>query len=139
MAEVTIAPVIITDAVIKFGGVAGDDYAAAVNSVTITPSSSTTNYKGLKKNVHTFPVFDGWVMAVNFAQDWVNPDSLSHYLFANRGEKVEAVVEPQSGEGTRWTLDVWLAPGVVGGTRDGVMTSDASFGVDGDPVPTAIV
>lgn len=138
MAEVVVSPIILNDAVITFG-VGGDDYAAAVNTITITNNRSVVVYKGLKKNTHSFSVDDGWTATVNFAQDWANADSLANYLYEHRGETVPATLEPTSGVGKRWSFDAVLPGGTIGGGRDAVMTTDVTIGVDGEPIPSDIV
>jgi hypothetical protein len=98
-------------------------------------------WKGLKPtSVHAFPVAPTFTLDLEYAQDWDGTTSLSRYLWDHQGEVISGVIlEPASGEGTRWTFDMIVATGAVGGAVDTVATSSVSLGISGKPVPTAIV
>lgn len=138
MAEIAVQPVILQDMVVKIGA---DDFAAAVSSAIITPAGSIVTWKGLKpESVHAFPVAPTFTLDLEYAQDWAGTTSLSRYLWDHQGEVIEDVVlEPESGVGTRWTFDMIVATGAVGGAVDTVGTASVSLGISGRPVPSAIV
>lgn len=137
MAEIAVQPIVLKDMVLSLGT---DDYAAAVSSATLTPAGGTTTWKGLKQEASfTFPQSSTWTLDLEYAQDWADATSLSRYLFDNAGETVAAILEPASGVGTRWTFDVIIVEGAVGGAVDTVGTASVSLGVSGRPVPSAIV
>jgi len=138
MAEIDVTPIVLKDMVLQLGT---DDFAAAVSTATLTPTASLVRWKGLKPDSkHSFPTSAEWALALAYAQDWAAAgDSLSRYLFDHEGETVPAVLEPQSGVGTRWTFDVVITPGAVGGAVDTVGEAEVELGVTGKPVPSAIV
>lgn len=138
MAEIDVQPIVLKDMVLKIGA---DDFAAAVSSAIITPAGGLVTWKGLKPtSVHSFPIAPTFTLDLEYAQDWAGTTSLSRYLWDHQGEKIEDVVlEPESGVGTRWTFDMLVATGAVGGAVDTVGTATVSAGISGIPVPTAIV
>lgn len=138
MAEIAVQPIVLKDMVLSLGT---DDFAAAVASAILTPSASLVTFKGLKPSAKfTFPASAEWTLELEYAQDWAAAgNSLSRHLFDNEGEVEEAVLEPQSGVGTRWTFDVIITPGAVGGAVDTVGTATVTLGVSGRPVPSTIV
>jgi hypothetical protein len=144
MSVVAVEPIILQESVLKIASTpagdpdAGDDFAAALNSIRINPTASTVTYKGLKRNVHTFPTLPEWTAVLNYAQDWATGTTLSRFLFDHMGEKLPAIVEPVDGEGTSWELTLVITPGAIGGDVDAVMTAEVTLGVDGAPVPVAI-
>ena len=135
MPTVDVTPIVLRDMVLSLDG---NDYAAAASSITLTPNTPMVTYKGLKGNVHTFPGTTEWTVVVDFAQDHASAASLTMYLFDNAGQTVPAIIEPQTGEGERWTLNVILTPGAVGGAVDSVASSQVTLGVDGQPAHAPI-
>lgn len=137
MAEVGVQPLVLKDVVLNIGT---DDFAAAISSAVLTPAASIVTWKGLKpSSVHSFPTAATWTGDFEYAQDWSDPDSFSMYLYEHEGETIEGVtLEPQSGVGHRWTFDLIIVPGQVGGAVDTVGTATVSLGITGKPVPTLI-
>lgn len=134
-------PFIMKNAIVAFGdpATADEDFAAAVSSAVLTPSSGITPYKGLKPTaVFTFPQAVTYTLDLTFAQDWASAESLSRYLFEHVGETVPATlnVDDKATGSTSWALDVAIVPGSVGGPVDSVAESTVSLGVVGQPVPT---
>lgn len=138
MAEQAVTPFIMRNAIVQLGT---DDFAAAVSSATLTPSAGTVPFKGLKPTaVFTYPQAVTFELALEFAQDWADPASLSWYLWTNQGLTVPAVLNPDDAtEGTTsWALNVAIVPGSVGGPVDSVAVTTVSLGVVGQPVPTNV-
>lgn len=141
MPEVEVKPFIMRNAVVEFGL---DDFAKAVSSATLTPSSGTTDFTGLKPSaVFTFPQATKYTLDLEFAQDWSSETSLSRYLFDHIGEVVDAVINPDdqtaAGEAhTSWAVQVAITPGAIGGPVDSVAVSTVSLGCVGQPVPTFV-
>lgn len=136
MAEIPVSPFVLQDCVLT---IEEDDFAAAASSIEIAPSSSSTNFKGLKKgSSFTFPGSATWAANLGFAQDWDNPDSLSNYLFDHEGETKQAHFEPVSG-GQGFDVKIIITPGTIGGAVDAVGTSTVALGVQGKPTKTAPV
>jgi len=132
MAEIAVTPIILKDCIVEIDD---DDFAAAVSSAVLTPTSSAVVFKGLKPSaVFTDVTAATWVLALTFAQDWVTAGSLSLYLFENEGETVAAVIKPQSGVGPSFSVDIVITPGAIGGAVDTVATATINLGVSGRPV-----
>lgn len=138
MATQEVTPFVMQDCVLS---IPTDDYAAAISSAQLTPTSSIVLFKGLKPtSKHSFPTDPTWTCDLTYAQDWSDPDSLSRYLLDHKGETIEnCILEPTSGVGTRFTFDLIVTPGAVGGAVDTVAVATVSLGISGDPVPTTIV
>lgn len=126
MAEIDVNPFLLADFILS---VDGDDYAAASSTIELAPSTTVVTFKGLKPtSIHKRAVTD-WTCNLTFAQDWVNTDSLSNFLFAHQGETVEAcTVKPQSGVGPSFTVDLSIAAGSIGGAVDSTAVSTVALG-----------
>lgn len=140
MPVVEVRPFIMRNAVVSFDA---DDFAKAVSTATLTPSSGTTDFKGLKPTaVFTFPQATTWVLELTYSQDWSASTSLSRFLFDHAGETLDFELNPDDqGTGatvgsTVWSGTVAIAPGAVGGDVDSVATATVSLGIVGAPVPT---
>lgn len=137
MATIAVTPIVLKDCIVS---IEDDDYAAAVSAVTITPSSSTVIFKGLKPGaVFTDVTEASWTLGLTFAQDWVAAGSLSRYLFDNEGLVKSAVIKPQSGIGPSFSVEIVITPGAIGGQVDQPATATVTLGVQGKPtlVPAA--
>lgn len=142
MAIISPVPFVMRNVILTLGS-PGDDFAKAVSSATLTPSSGTAEFKGLKPDaVYTYSQAVTWTLDLEYAQDWAATTatgSLSRYLFANQGTNVAATLNANdvaAGGETLWTMTVSIAPGAVGGAVDDVATASVSLGVVGAPVPT---
>lgn len=130
-----LAPLLMKEAVLSLGS---DDFAAAVSSMTLTPSSSTVSFKGLKPTAtYTDVTAPTWTCDVTFVQDWSTNTSLSYYLWTHQGETVNATFTPKAG-GRSWTVKLVITPGAIGGAIDGFAEATVSLGVSGQPVPSVI-
>jgi hypothetical protein len=126
MVEINPAAYAMQEAVLILGPT--DDYAGSVSKVELTPTTSQSVFKGLKKAVRV-PVSGGtdWTLDFTAAQDWETEDSLSNYMFEHAGESVAYSLEPIDG-GTAFTGTVICAPGKAGGTQGSdAATSDYSL------------
>jgi len=134
MSVIAVEPIFMQDALVELG-TGSDDYAAAVSSVTLTPSTGTSTWKGLKPGaVFTFAQKPTWTLDLNYAQDWASATSLSTYLHDHEGETVPFTVQPQEGDDwDSFTGQVILVPGPIGGGVDGVGEATVSMGVLGKP------
>lgn len=132
MATVTPSPLLMKDATLTIGT---DEFAGAVSSVALTPSTSVVTFKGLNPDAtFTDVTAPTWTCDLTYAQDWDSTNSLSMYLFENAGETVEAVFAPKAG-GRSWTVNIIITPGAVGGAVDSFATATVSLGVKGQPTP----
>ena len=134
MTAIAVQPIVLKDVDLK---IEADNYEAHVSAVTINPTTATVRWKGLTPAA-TFSdsTAPEWTANIEYAQDWVTDNSLSFYLFEHQGETVTAVFMPKKGSGLpKWTLDLVIAPGPIGGTVDQYMTGSVALGVSGQPVP----
>jgi len=130
MAVIAVTPIVLTDVTLK---IAASNYEAHVSSVELTPSPSTTTWKGLTPaSVFTFAGASTWVAALTFAQDWATTNSLSAYLFDNEGQSVVMDFYPKSG-GQGFRATVSIVSGSIGGAVDSVAVATVSLPVSGKP------
>jgi len=117
--------------------IAATGYEAEVSSATLTPSTSSAQWKGLTPEaVFTQTSATVWTLDLTLAQDWDDPDSLGLYLFEHEGEEVAMTFAPKVGGGG-FTANVILTAGAIGGAVDGFAESTVSLPVQGRPVFTA--
>lgn len=130
-------PIVLQDMVLTIGS----DVAAEVSTATIQPNPTIVKWKGLKPGSQFTGAGDhDYDLVLEVAQEWDDPLSLSNYLWENDGETIpDCVLEPQSGVGQRWTFDLFIIPGSVGGQVDTVGTSQVTLGIIGKPVKSTIV
>jgi hypothetical protein len=113
--------------------VAGDDFAASVSSVTLTPSVSTVSFKGLKAtSVHTETTSPTWTLDLAAAQD-ESDEGLQSHLWEGQGTSEDWTFTPKSG-GRPWTVTVVLSPTAIGGAVDAYANFTVSLGVSGQPI-----
>jgi hypothetical protein len=129
-------PIVLKDMVLNIG----TDVAAEVSSATLQPNPTIVKWKGLKPGSQFTGAGDhDYDLVLEVAQDWQDAGSLSNYLWDNDGETIaDCVLEPQSGVGVRWTFDLFIIPGAVGGAVDTVGTSQVTLGIIGKPVKSDI-
>lgn len=138
MADIEVRPFIMRNAIIQFDA---DDFAKAISSAAITPSTGTADFKGLKPTaVFTFPQATTYTLDLTYAQDWSAATSLSRFLYDHAGETLPFTlnaddVDPTIGS-TSWAGTVAIAPGLIGGDVDSVAVATVSLGCIGAPVPT---
>lgn len=133
MGTVIPVPLYMSNATLKIGA---DNYEAAVNSVTVTPNTSTAVFKGLTPTaIYKASDAPDWTAEVQFVQDWETPGSLSNYLLAHAGETVAAEFVPDVG-GASVDLSIVLAPPSIGGAVGAFSTTTVQMGVNGQPVVT---
>jgi len=145
MAVIEVRPFIMRNAIITFGE-PGDDFAKAVSSAVLTPSTGSSEFKGLKPSaVFTFPQATLYTLDLSYAQDWASEVSLSRYLWDHKGEQVPFTVNPDDQAGvtpavgsTSWSGTVALTSGGIGGDVDSVAVTTVSLGVIGEPELTYI-
>ena len=133
MTAIANKPYVFKDGTVKLGT---DNYESAVSSFTLTPTSSTLTFNAITPagafSDNTTPT---WVAAIGYAQDWETPNSLSQYLMDHAGETQTLVFEPKAG-GVKFTQDVILVPGPIGGAGNTIQEATVNLGVVGQPVPT---
>lgn len=134
MPVIPVKPRVFKNYMLKIGA---DSYEKAVNSVTLTPSSSTVTFKGgTPEAVFTDQTAPTWTAALNYAQDWETASSLSVYLLNNEGKEVAIEFFPL-GSGPKFALTVIITSGAIGGAIDAFGTSTVTLGVQGKPTFTA--
>jgi hypothetical protein len=131
MAQIAVAPITLTNALLTLGI---DGYEKHVSAVELVPTATSTTWKGLNPDaVFTNTGRATWVCNLSFAQDWETPDSLSQYLLEHEGEIIAAVFEPEAG-GAGFTANLVITPGSIGGAVDTTAVATVSLGVQGRPV-----
>lgn len=130
MATIDVAPRVLKDIELTIGL---DDYRKHVDQVTLTPTYPSVSWTGLGANTHKDVGTPSWVAALNYAQDWDTPNSLSRYLLANAGQQVTMTFRPRSGIGPSYTATVILAAGPIGGQVNAFATSSVSLEIVGTP------
>jgi hypothetical protein len=131
MAQIDLAPILLTDVLLTLGT---DSYEKHVSAVEFVPTSSLATFKGLTPGAqYSMASAPTWQCNITFAQDWETTNSLSRYLLDNQGDTVAATFEPVSG-GAGFTADLVLQPGSIGGNGDAVAQSTVTLGVVGAPV-----
>ncbi|QUC01103.1 hypothetical protein [Cellulosimicrobium cellulans] len=130
MATIEVQPIVLTDVSLL---IPTDDYAKNVSSVTLTPTSSTVTWNGLGKNSFTGASIATWAASIEYAQDWETANSLSQYLFAHEGEKVEMTFKPQTGSGPSFTVEVTIVPGAIGGAVNAVAVASVTLPCSAKP------
>ncbi|GAA3948902.1 hypothetical protein [Microbacterium soli] len=140
MATIDVKPIVLRDCKLTISlEEASADYEKHVSGVTFTPSSGTVNWNGLSPDASfTFPTATTWGAQLDYAQDWETASSLSRYLYDNEGKQVTMLFEPKAG-GLGWEVDVFIAPGSIGGQVNTVATSTVTLGVVGKPRPVPAV
>lgn len=113
--------------------VEADDFTQAVSGVVLTPSSSSTSWRGIGGNTISDQSMSDWKLKVSAAAD-LAPGGLQRYLLDNEGEERTIVFVPKAG-GPSLTVTVKLVPGQFGGAADGnISTFDTEMPVTGRPV-----
>lgn len=131
MATIAVTPFVLKDCVLS---IEADDYAAAVSTLTLTPTTQMVSFVGLKPGaISTDATEPTWTLGLTYAQDWVSADSLSRYLFDNQGLAKDAVIKPQSGVGPSFAVEIIITPGAIGGTGQQTATATVTLGVNGQP------
>ena len=131
MTAIAVDPIVLKNCTFKVGT---DSYEAATSAVTFVPTvaTSTVTFKGLTPAASfSFPTStpSEWVCNIEYAQDWVTATSLANYLHTNEGNTVAVEFVPEAGSAMpKFTADVTIAPGQIGGTVDQVATSSVSLG-----------
>lgn len=139
MVKRLVEPLYLTKYLVKIGD---DNYEAAVDSLTFTPSSSRSSWVGGDGGSYTASSIATWEVGVGFAQDFVTPEGLTRYLLENEGKAETIEYTPQDGnpESPLVRSVVTLSPGMFGGSVNNWAGSTATFGSTRpeiiDPVPT---
>lgn len=125
MATIAVTPLVLKDYLLKIDA---DNYEKAVSAVILTPPSpQSVTWQGPIGSEFSDETSSGaWTCQVDHAQDWETTDSLSAYLFDNDGQTKTLEFVPRSGAGLpKFTVDVVIRPGQVGGTTRQYATSSA--------------
>ena len=136
MPVIEVKPIVLRDCLLT---IAADDYAKHVSGVTFNPTTGQVTWNGLTPDsAFAFPTSTTWGGQLDYAQDWETADSLSMYLYEHEGELVTMLFEPVKG-GLGWEVDVYIAPGAIGGQVNAVATASVTLGVVGRPRPVPVV
>lgn len=126
-------PLYLSESRVTIGGTA---FEAEVSSVKLTPTTSSSTWKGLKAgSSFTKSGQATWVVGLNFAQDHEAATSLSNYLFDHEGEQLPYVIEPIDG-GTGFSGTLIAQAGEIGGDVDAFGAASVTLPVQGKPTRT---
>ena len=116
--------------------IAAFDYRKHLDSFALVPQTSTASWRGAGGNTHTDVSVTGWQAQAGYMQDWNTPESFSRFLQEHQGQTVDAVFEPEAGNGTSWAVKLILVPGQIGGAIGSAGNVTVTLGCGSDPVPT---
>lgn len=124
MADIAIEPIVLKNVSLL---IPTDNYAKSVSSVTFTPTTNAITWSGLGLNTYTGASIATWICAIEFAQDWKTPNSLSQYLFNNEGNQVDMSFKPELNDGPSFTCPILIVPGAIGGAVNAVSVATVSL------------
>ncbi|NNC10342.1 hypothetical protein HII28_00385 [Planctomonas sp. JC2975] len=134
MASIAVEPLYMSECTFT---VASDSYEAALSGVTITPTTPTSTWTGLKAgSVFTKAGKATWTCVLDYMQDWNTTGSLSNYLLANEGSSIDVVFVPDDG-GASISVTLIVVPGAIGGKVNSFAEATATLPVQGRPTLTA--
>ncbi|RDV44139.1 hypothetical protein DOE76_13930 [Leifsonia sp. ku-ls] len=111
-----------------------DNYSAALSSAAIQVDQGTVDWAGMAAgSSFTFPTTPKYSIPITYAQDWASDDSLSVYLWTNKGQTKNVTFAPKKG-GRSWTATVIITSGNVGGALNSVADASVTLAVIGEPV-----
>ena len=134
MANIVPVPLVMKDCLVK---VATDNYEAALSGVALTPTTPTFTFRGLTPTA-VYPAVGNpdWAAQLDYVQDWDTAGSLSNYLQANQGKTVSMEFTPKAKSGKKFTVDVTIIAGPIGGQTNALATSSVTLPA-GSPVVAA--
>lgn len=135
MSTIAVKPLVLKDVLLK---IAADNYEKHVSGVQWVPSSSQISWNGLTPDAaFTDVTTPTWALTLNYVQDWETANSLSQYLFDHIGETVVMVFTPVKGTGKkRFTANVTIVPGAIGGEVSAYATTSVTLGSDKPVIDT---
>jgi hypothetical protein len=134
MANIVPVPLVMKDCLVK---VATDNYEAALSGVTLTPTTPTFTFSGLTPTAkYTAAGNPDWLAAIDYVQDWDTVGSFSNYLHANQGKTVSMEFTPKAKSGKKFTVDVTIIAGAIGGAGGALASTSVSLPA-GTPVVSA--
>lgn len=111
-----------------------DEYTAAIDSATLTPTTPTTTINDIGGGVTPVVGVPVWALALSVVQDLTTANSLSQYLIANVGQTKTVTYKPQAGTSSKtFTVSVVIVPAAIGGAGGSVAKSTVTLPVAGQP------
>lgn len=115
-----------------------DNYEKHVNSVLFNPpSTQTVTWDGPVGTSLSDESTNGpWTVDIGYVQDWETADSLANYLLTNDGQTKTIEFVPINGAAgqPKFTADVVIHAGPIGGTKGQYMTSTVKLTCKAAPV-----
>jgi len=135
MAQIAVQPLILKDMILTIGT---DSYEKHVSGVLIEPQTTKKTWRGGTPSATFSDVsIDSWTCRLDYVQDWETTNSLSDYLLDNAGETKAAVITPASGVGQKFSVNIGIIPGPIGGKVGDYTNSSVTLGCD-EPVASAV-
>lgn len=116
--------------------IAADNYEKHIAAATITPSVAGQTFKAIDASIARDTGVPEWTLSLEYAQDWTTANSLAAYLLANVGTQKTVILSPLGSTvgKPKFTVDVIIAPGPVGGKVDEMQTASVTLVCVGQPV-----
>lgn len=116
--------------------IAADNYEKHVAAATLAPTVNGQTFKAIDGSVTRDTSVPEWTLTLDYAQDWTTANSLAAYLLANVGTQKTIILSPLgSAVGKpKFTVDVMIVPGPVGGKVDDIQTASVTLVCIGQPV-----
>lgn len=134
MTAILPVPLYLKDCAIEIGT---DEYAAAINSATLTPNVSIARFVGLTPTADYKDADIDWTLDLTYVQDWDTTASLARKLWDAQGTVIEGCTfKPKSANDPEFTVDLFIVPGSVGGQARAHSTSQVQLQVVGQPTFT---
>lgn len=142
MAVIEVSPFVLKDILLTLATTGASptsgDYQKHVSAAAFTPKADVKTWTGLGANTVTDVGTATWTCDLTYAQDWETTASLSQFLMDHEGEKIDAIMEPITGEGSKFTATLTVTPGAIGGKGGDFLEATVSLGST-KPVKTAVV
>lgn len=122
-------PLIIEDVSLTLDGT---DYATAVDSVTLIPTTTKAKWTPINGKKSTKVARPSWALTLNLGQDF-DKASLSHKLITDHGKEVAFTLTPNAEGDAAITGRVVLEAHQLGGGAETIATAAVTLDVSGQP------
>lgn len=124
-------PLVIEDVLLTLDG---NDYATALDSITLTPTTTKVEWKPVNGRKTTKVPRPKWALGLNVGQSF-NKAGLTAQLIQNHGKRVPFKLQPEGADAAASVITgfVTLEAGAIGGGAETVATASLTLDVDGQP------
>lgn len=126
MTLIDVKPRVFKHYALKIGA---DNYEKHVSGVSLVPNAPTQTWQGAHPDSSFSDVQKAtWTCQLEYAQDWETANSLSRYLMEHEGEIINAVEFSPLGSGPKFTANLTITPGTIGGAIGAFGTATVTLG-----------